>query len=102
MPNRLITLTIGTKGAEEWFATFQDISELARNLGDVHHHVSVSSIVPDQSEDDAFTEELYHDDNTLNKVRDAIVGGGFTKETANDMINYVLNAGVLFRERMPS
>lgn len=111
MTDRLISLTVGTKGAEEWFRTFQDFSELAGNLGSVHHYVNVTSSVVenDEESDDSSSESLYHDANTLVKVkraiRNALLKNGCAANTTldevvDDIVTETLNEGILFRERL--
>lgn len=43
--------------------------------------------------------EDYHDDKTLEKVRKAIEGHGNGESERDCIINDILNAGILFRER---
>lgn len=108
MTDRLISLTVGTKGAEEWFRAFQDLSELANNLGNVHHYVSVSSSALGDEEPDPVSDDLYHDENTLRKVHETLVivlsrsGAGTHmagEDIATNIIGELQNAGILFRER---
>lgn len=101
MTNRLISLTVGTEGAEEWYRTFQDLSELATNLGAVHQYVSIaSSAIEEDDEDDAASnhdpEGLYYDEYTMIKVYKTLEDYTTRPE---DIINSLLNAGILFRER---
>lgn len=105
--DRLISLTVGTKEAEEWFRTFQEISELGANLGASHHYVSVSStdLGSDKEPDEDDLEQTYHDDNTMRKVRVAVGRAVLVHTDANadlvtDIINEIQNAGILFRERV--
>lgn len=42
----------------------------------------------------------YFDEETLYKVRNAFAAEGFSDALANEVINVVLNAGLLFRERV--
>lgn len=104
MMDRLISLSVGTEGAEDYFSTFQDVSELARNMGAVHNYVNVTASAVDAPVDDA-PEELYHDENTINKVRQALWAALASKtedipaSILDDMINSMQNVGILFRER---
>lgn len=98
MVNRMISLTVGTQEAEEWIRTFQEISELATNLGVAHHYVSVSSSVLDEQSEEP-DENLVYDENTLQKVRTVLRQYGMTDELVTDVINEMLNIGLLFRER---
>jgi hypothetical protein len=98
--DRLISLGIGTVGAEDYFSTFQDMSELARNLGESHNYVNLSAQVVDgEPEPDGKLEEVFYDENTLFKAHAAIQGAGFSEKTAFDIINALQNAGILLRER---
>lgn len=96
---RVVRLDIGTVGAEDYFTTFQDISELARNLGVAHEYVSVScGVVGEEGE----LKNLHHDENTLVKVHEAIVKEGLNEQSATEIITTLQNAGILFRERRKS
>jgi hypothetical protein len=108
MTDRLISLTVGTKGAEEWFRSFQDLSELANNLGNVHHYVSLSSSAMGDEEPDPIDNDLYYDENTLRKVHNELVivlsrcGAGehmASEDLATTIIGELQNSGILFRER---
>lgn len=108
--DRMISLSIGTVGAEEWMQVFQDISELARGMG-TDRYVSVSSTpIDDIPEDPPETEdELYYDDQTLEKVRDALAeilienhSARSMQDIITDCIGAMQNAGILFRERPKS
>lgn len=100
MMDRIISLSVGTNGAEDYFGTFQDISELANNLGKAHDYVTVSAHKVDEDPDgEGKLEECYYDENTLFKAHTAIRDCGFTEKTAFDIITALQNAGILFRER---
>ncbi len=98
----LVSLAVGAKDAEDHARLFQDISELSRNLAEDHDYVSVTStLVGEDDEEDVEDEDLYHDHNTLVKVREALQRGvtGLTDDMAMDLIGEIQNAGILFRER---
>lgn len=97
--NRLISLAVGIKEPEEWVQTYQEISELAANLGVSHHYVSVSSSVLEEVEDIETEDELYHDENTIRKVHRAFTSYGLSDTTASNLIDKLQSAGILFRER---
>lgn len=100
--DRMITLSVGTCGAEQWMHSFQDLSELAVNLGESHDYVNVvSSVISDEREEDA-EEYLRHDENTLLKVITAINAGvpDLSSEEVTNIVNQIQNAGILFRERV--
>ena len=99
---RLVSLSVGTTGAEDFFSTYQDMSELAANLGANHDYVSVTaSVVNDDGEEEA-PEELYHDEFTLYNAKRAIMKTGLSSATAEDVINLLQNAGFLIRELPPN
>lgn len=101
--DRLVSLSVGVDSSDDFAQTFQDLSELARNLGATHSYVSVSaSDVNDGMNDETDGEDLYHDQFTLNRVRDIIKADGLTDDTATKIIDRLHNAGIVFRERMPS
>lgn len=101
--DRMISLGVGTEGAEDYFSTFQDISELAKNLGAAHGYVNVTAHVVGDSEDGPDDgpndEELYHDDRTIPKVRAVLKDYGLSDKTVSDLISNLHSAGILFRER---
>lgn len=102
--DRLVSLSVGTEGAEDYFSTYQDISELARNLGGVHSYVTVTAqtISPDgedEPDDGPNDEELYHDDQTIPKFRAVLKDYGLSDKTVSDLISNLHAAGILFRER---
>jgi|SRR5690349_2950412 len=100
--DRLVSLSVGTEGAEDYFSTFQDISELAKNLGATHRYVNVNANVFDELEIDPEPEQevesLYYDENTLAKVRQ-VMTNAVLPEIAESLITDLQNAGILFRER---
>lgn len=99
--DRLVSLSVGTVGVEDFFGTFEQVSELAKNMGAKHDYVSVSSSVTDADQNDEPAEEiLYYDENTLYAVRMAIKQSGLTDESATRIINDIQNAGILFRVRL--
>lgn len=101
--DRLIMLGIGVNSGDQWAEAFQDMSELARSLGETYDFVDVRSSVIGKDEDlySRDVETLYHDDQTISKVHDVICSLGLA-EHANDIINDLQNCGILFRERIPS
>lgn len=105
--DRMVSLTVGTTGAEDYQRTFMDISELARNMVDTHEYVNVSAQKidePDESDEPGCNhEQLHHDDVTLIIVRQVLQNntGSFGKDEQNvtNLISALQNAGILFRER---
>jgi len=107
MTDRITTLSVGTKGAEEWFRLFEQLSVLANRLGSSHHHVSISATAIDEIEvDDEPHENLHYDEFTIMKVRSAIIKalhdnlGDPPENLVDDLVGAMLNAGILFRERV--
>lgn len=98
---RLVSLSVGTTGAEDFFSTYQDMSELAANLGVNHDYVSVTATLVNNDEEDDAPEELYHDEFTLLKAKRAIMEIGLSTRSAEDIINHLQNAGLLIRELPP-
>lgn len=105
MFTHLISLSVGTKDAEVWHQTYQELSELAANLGAVHDYVTVSSALVGGDDDVETEDELYHDEETLTKVH-AAIGKALLANTdeahpdwITDIITEIQNAGILFRER---
>lgn len=100
--DRLVSLGVGTKDAEDFSQTFQDLSELARNLGVNHDYVNVTaSGVKVDSDEEPSDEELYYDEDTLVKVREAVFKACQSSFAVDEIVNNLLNAGILFRERRP-
>jgi len=100
--DRMISLGVGTDGDEDYFSTFQDISELARNLGATHNYVNVTASVVGSDESPDEHDELYHDEQTMFTVRRAIaiaLKSDVNDANVLDVINELHNAGILFRER---
>ena len=112
MTNRITSLSVTTEGAEEWFRLFQDLSELASNLGAVHRHVSVTSTVIEEDDGSLGDPEgLYYDEYTGLKARQAIVDAVIRKtkvvipssevldDLAIEIITELREVGILLRER---
>lgn len=99
--DRMITLSVGTVGDEDYVRTFQDFSELAKSLGEVHTftHLSCSLVGEDDVNVDV-NEDLYHDEGTLDKVKQAIqiAKPDILVHEIDDIVNQIQNLGVLFRE----
>ena len=107
--DRLISLSVGVTGVEDYVRTFEDISELARNMVESHEYVNVSASVigaPDEDEPCCKHEHLHYDDQTLVKVRqtlmDSVAPYGYSDYVVDQLLYDLQNAGILFRERKPS
>lgn len=98
--DRLVSLNVSIKGDEDFFQTFQDLSELAANLSENHGYVTVSANRIDDVEVDESEERLFYDENTLPKVSKVLMDLGVDSELAADIITHCLAAGILFRERV--
>lgn len=61
----------------------------------------VEVLVPCPSTCAGIIDETCHSELTLFKVRNALDKSGFTMSEADRVINSLLNAGILFRERVP-
>jgi len=98
--DRIISLSVGTHGAEDYFSIFQDVSELARNLGEERYvSVSATMIGDEPGDDEDEVDKLYYDEDTLMKVRKILRERGLSNLIIDEIINDLLNAGILFRER---
>lgn len=99
----LISLSVGTNGAEDHARTFQDMSELHRSLASAHDYVSLTSQLSGYEGDDedveCTREHITHTEDTLAKAREIIETFGLNPQSASDLITELHNAGILFRER---
>lgn len=108
----MITLSIGISSEIEWQQTWGQLNDTAKRYGRMNQYVMLSSTMIEQGEDEETPaeDELYVDEDTLFKVRDAIrkcvqraIGPRMTQrnkdELVNEIINELGNAGILFRER---
>lgn len=124
---RTIGLTVQTKGTEEWLEAFRHISSVTQFHAERGRYVSVYTSSAEDSPDwqtenlrDEFVEKLTHDENTLFKVRSALIKaiddavehatarlprsrilekGEARDQLITDMIAEMQNAGIFFRER---
>lgn len=108
MAGRMITLTVGTRDETEWKHSFDLISQVGAELAMTHHYASVTTFDPNEIDDNE-SDELDHDENTLMKVRDALVrelvaSGAvpppLIERIVTDCISGMQKAGVYFRERL--
>lgn len=98
--DRLISLGVGTNGYDDYFQIHQDLSELARNLGDNHNYVTVSvsnidEVVDDETDDD----EILYDKVSLEKVGQVLMKNGWPIKTAEEIIDNLYSAGIVFCKR---
>lgn len=104
--DRIISVSVGISGAEDYASTFMDIVELVRGLGPTHDYVNVSAQVVGEPDNeppvDEDVERLYHGEDTLFKINEVLLDRGFSEKTVTEIINTLQNAGILFRERPKS
>jgi len=96
----MISLTALPREEDQEFV-YRAISHAAVTLGfdcpNANINFSTHSYEDDQIDEPV--EKLYHDENTLDKVRNALISSGMTGRVADNAINEMQNAGILFRER---
>lgn len=100
--DRLITLGVGTKGNDDYRQTFEKIAELGIKLGETHGYVNLSAnMIPGNAEIEE-DEPVYHDENTIYRVREAIMNIGLNSQTTEMILKSLDKAGIVFRERISS
>ena len=98
---RIISLSVTPTAEDEEFV-FNALNHAAVQIG---HDCpdSTLSFSRHSYEEDEFdvepAEELHHDEDTLDKVRNALIASGMTGKVADNAINEMQNRGILFRER---
>lgn len=100
MSNRSVGINVLTSDNMLAQDAYEQFAELAAGLRPTFYdHVSVYSTDAGE-EDEEYVPELAlrHDENTLNKVRDALETI-MPRERAQDSILVIQSAGILFRER---
>lgn len=103
---RMINMSVGVSEAEdEHRHVFAYLADIAGELTQTHEYVSLTSNKLNE-EIEIEEEVLYHDENTLSRVREAIKEalapygmGGEGDTSVTDIINELQNAGIFFRER---
>lgn len=93
----LLSVTVATDDSEDWTRVWERLNEVAQELGSRHPSATVSSHLID----DNYTDEEYFDEYTMLKVMDALDGVGYNEYSVRSIINALLEAGILFRERGP-
>jgi len=93
------SLTITTDKSDSRARTYRAMLELEKHVLEEFPDVAVMSSSFEQGEDDTSLEE-YFDAYTLFRVRNALCRTGMNHERAENAINEMLNAGILFRERI--
>ena len=76
----------------EWIETGMLPSYMSTGMSEVSDEVA---------EHPGFVDETWHDDKTLMKVREALEKEEMSDDGIMVVINALLNAGILFRERVP-
>lgn len=95
-----INLYVTTGTPEKWDEAFSKLTNLARSMGPDFPSVSVSSVDTSILDDDSdVADDLYYDDNTLRKVYTALETIDLRNIVIEDIVNAILNAGIVFRER---
>ena len=97
---RMISLSVIPKPEDQEFV-FNAMSHTASQLGHdcPNANLTFSTYAYEDDQFDEPVEKLYHDENTLDKVRNALISSGMTGRVADNAINEMQNAGILFRER---
>lgn len=94
-----VNLSALVSDPEQWNDIYKEFTGVAREWGERVEYISVSSSELGEEVEVVEEDELYHDENTLNKTREAIIEAGFSKPQAYLIIEALHNAGILFRER---
>ena len=102
--SHLVSLSVGVATPEQWDHVHNRFVEMQKEWGPTYSGVTVSSYLTDSEEDGVDEKTEYYDENTLNKVRQALtpvfISYGLPAETLSSAcVNEMLNAGILFRER---
>lgn len=102
--SHLISLSVGVATPEQWDHVHSRFVVMQKEWAQDHPGVTISSYLTDNEEDGVEEQSEYYDENTLNKAREAAesvirsFGLGGT-DLSGAIINEMLNAGILFRER---
>ena len=101
-PTQSVSLTVTVDNPDDWKDVFGMFTEFAGDLPKEYAGISVSSYnIGAIEEPEVQVSTEYHDENTLFKARDAILGLHVTGEMADGMLTALLNAGILLREHRP-
>lgn len=98
-PTHMLSLTVQTSNTDDWNNLWKGFADLAGRIAPYNASVNVHSTLLDDEELESTHEEVKYDDQTLNKVYEALCRSGITEARAGVAINEMLNAGILFRER---
>lgn len=107
--SHLISLSVGTSGADDHAETFDGVTNFGKMLAANHGYVNISSQlvgVEEVEEEDLETENvgctrehLHHDEQTLVKFYTVLSEHGVSEVVIREIVNDLQNAGILFRER---
>lgn len=96
-----LMLTASIDDADEWSRTWEKFTEWSKEIGERVDAVHVSSHLAGTIGED----EEFYNEHTMVKVREALQGVlrsyDLELRLADPLINEMLNAGILFRERGP-
>jgi hypothetical protein len=95
----LLSLSVKTDNPDQWTDVWENLNRVARELGSEFSSISVSSYLDDG---EPVEDEEYYDEYTLFKVVAVMKRVGIGDAKAEELINELQNAGILFRERSPS
>jgi hypothetical protein len=101
MAQRNISLNLVTRDGRDWESAFAQLSGLGLGLGETFAQVSVTCVVlsVEPVEEESPVVKEFCSEKTLQKVLTAIMTYVEDESDANDIINEMQNAGILFRER---
>lgn len=104
-PTHVITFTVFTGTPEDWDEVHSALDRIVRKLGPNQLRVALMSSLVEEDLDEDISEcgdhshRETHTEETLFKVKRALLGYGLSEKTVIDLINAMQNAGILFRER---
>jgi hypothetical protein len=99
-PTHMVTLSVTVGGEENWTLVWEHLSKCGGQLADLYNQTLSSYLVEElESEEETDPELEIHSDTTLIRVEQAMIRAGLNRDQAGDVINELLNAGILFRER---
>lgn len=95
-----VNLNALTSDPEQWDQIYKEFTGVAKDWGQRVEYISVSSSELGEEIEVVEEEELYYDENTLQKVLEALKNVSvLTDHLAREAITDMQNAGILFRER---
>lgn len=94
----MTTLTIGVNNIDDRAQAFDILTRTARDVDAMFPYISVTALESDADDEREDGDEFF-DEYTLFKVVHAMREAGLNDQQAEDTINALQNAGILFRER---